>query len=383
MILVTGGTGFLGVNLIRTLVATGQRVRALIRPTSRRLGLESPGIEFVTGDVTDIESIRRAMAGCDRVYHLAGWVQISPWGMDTARAVNVAGTDNICRVALERKVKRVVHTSSIAAVGHGPIDAPATETTAWNFHDLRSPYHVTKREAEQVVHRYVDRGLDAVIVNPSYVVGPYDVGPSSGRTILLLVTRKLRGFPAEGGIGFVDVREVVEGMRLAMGKGRCGERYILSNENMTYGQYARRVAEIGGVQPPRWALPFWMLYPPARLATTAENVASAVRTMLRLATVTGKRRVRCADHAPPCGPSSRSRFAQRTLAASADFNVTVLRTCFCQHYVCAEKARRELGVKPWPIDRAIADALAWFEKHGYVTRTAKGWRAAPAGRLPN
>lgn len=333
--LVTGGTGFLGVNLVRALVASGERVRALVRPKSRHVGLESPAIELVTGDVTDADSIGRAMTGCDRVYHVAGWVRIGTWGSEIARAVNVTGTENVCRAALEHGVQRVVHTSSIATIGHSPIDSPATEASEWNLGGLRSPYHITKRQAEGIVHRYIERGLDAVIVNPSYTIGPYDVKPSSGRMILLYAARKLRGYPTCGGIGFVDVREVVEGMRLAMERGRCGERYILSHTNMTYRRYARRVARISGVPPPWWPAPSWLLYLPACLGSGLGQVF----------------------------PS-----------AFADFNLTVWRTCFCEHYVSSEKARRELGVKPWPIDQAIADALEWFDQHGYIRRTSTGWR---------
>ena len=189
-VFVTGGTGFLGVNLIRSLAADGHRIRALVRPTSKRLGLDLENVEFVQGDVTDLDSVRRGMDGCDQVYHVAGWVQFTPWGMKTARRVNVEGTENVCRTALEIGVGRVVHTSSIAAVGHGPIDAPANEETVWNLGHLRVPYYETKHEAEVVVQRYVRQGLDAVIVNPGYIVGPYDSKPTGGRLLIRIVTRR-------------------------------------------------------------------------------------------------------------------------------------------------------------------------------------------------
>ncbi|MEE9294102.1 MAG: SDR family oxidoreductase [Phycisphaerae bacterium] len=334
-VFVTGGTGFVGINLIRSLVSDGHQVRALVRPTSRRVGLDPEKVEFVHGDVTDADSIRRGMEGCDQVYHLAGWVQFTPWGAETARRVNVGGTENVCRAAMESGVRRLVHTSSIAAVGRGPTDAPATEDTPWNLGGLRAPYYRTKHEAEQVVQRYAGRGLDAVVVNPGYIVGPYDIKPTGGRLLIRIVTRRVPGYPARGGVGFVDVREVVEGMRLAMERGVRGERYVLVGENMTYRAYVRLVARVGGVEPPKWAASYWMLYPLAVGAT----VLGGVRPR-----------------------------------AFADFNMTVLRTGFCEHYVSSAKARRSLGVKCWPIEKAVSDALNWFKQNGYVQRTSDGWR---------
>jgi dihydroflavonol-4-reductase len=334
-VFVTGATGFLGVNLVRALVESGETVRALVRSTSDRQWLDPKQVECVTGDVSDIESIRRAMVGCDRAYHVAGWVQITPWGVEEARRVNVTGTDNVCRVCAEMGV-RLVHTSSIAAVGHGPLDCPATEETAWNFQSLRAPYYDTKREGEDVVHGYIARGLNAVIVNPGYLVGPFDVRPTSGAVIIRLATRKLPIVPSRGGIAFVDVREAVEGMTLAMAVGRTGERYILAGENLSYIDYARLVCRIAGVKPPRIRAPFFLLWPSAWLATLAGRWRPDAFTEANLAT---------------------------------------LRTAYCDQYLSGAKALRELGLRSRPIDQAVADALEWFEEHAYLSRTPGGWSA--------
>lgn len=333
---VTGGTGLVGVNLIRALLARGESVRALVRQTSPRTGWDAAAVDCVTGDVTDIDSVRKAMAGCDRVYHLAGWVQITPWGIDQARRVNVSGTENVCRVALERKVDRVVHVSSIATIAQGSLGALATEDSPCNASRRLTPYHTTKFEAEQVVRRFIDRGLDAVIVNPAYVVGPFDIKPTSGRIIHRIATRRLLGYPARGGICFVDAREVADGLMRAMARGRCGERYLLGNENISYRDYAHRVASVAGVDPPRFALSYGLLYPAALVADTL------------------------------------GRFRPDLFR---DFNLAVLRAGFCEHYVSAEKSRRELDVESRPIDQAITDALAWFEQTGYLIRTENGWRS--------
>lgn len=333
--LVTGATGLVGINLVRSLADAGQSVRALVRPSSRIVGLDLPGVQYALGDVTDFESVRSAMTGCSRVYHAAAWVGMSPGQWNRARAVNVGGTDNVCRAALKTGVERLVHVSSIAAVGHGPIDRPANENTPWNLAGMRSPYYTTKHEAESVVRNHVASGLDAVIVNPAYIIGPWDVRPGSGRTILLCAARRLRAYPARGGTTLVDVREVIAGLRAAMDRGRRGERYIVAGESMTFHEFLSRAARIAGVEPPRRAIPFGWIYLPAMLATAAHLVN------------------------PRWCP---------------DFNLGTLRAAYCEHYVTSAKARRELNLQHMPIDLAIADTLHWFEENGYLIRTTNGWR---------
>ena len=326
-IFVTGGTGFLGVNLVRLLVGRGHRVRLLARPNCNRLGLDSDLIEFSSGDVTDAESVRAAMRGCDQVYHLAAWVQISPWGSGAARRTNVEGTRNVCSAALALGVRRVVHTSSIATVAAGSFDKPADETAAWNLRTDHIPYYRSKREAERVVLEHVDRGLDAVIVNPTYLVGPWDVKPSAGRMLILVAKRRIRFYPSRGGINYVDVRQAATGHLLAMDRGRAGERYLLGGENLSYRSFAGRVAAIAGVPAPRRALPYAVVYP---LAVAGSTVG---------------------------------RLFPRTFR---DANLSVLHSAFVEHYVSSAKAHRELEFEATSIDQAIEDAIRWFVDHGYM-----------------
>lgn len=333
-IFVTGGTGFLGVNLVRHLVGQGQRVRMLVRTEPNRLGLESDLIEFARGDVTDGSSVLEAMRGCDRVYHLAGWVQITPWGMDTARRINVEGTRNVCAAALRLGVKRMVHTSSIAAIAAGSLEHPADESQPWNLKGLDIPYYITKRESEQVVQEFVRQGLDAVIVNPSYLVGPWDVKLGSSRILIQLAGGKVNMIFSHGGINFADVREVAKGHVLAMERGRTGERYFLGGQNLPYRTFCERVAAIAAARPPRWALPY-----PAMLPFAAAG------SML--------------------GRLMPMRFR--------DFNLSILRSGFLEHYATSRKAIAELGYHEVPIDAAIRDALDWFAEHGYMRRS---WPAA-------
>ena len=327
---VTGGTGLLGINLVRLLTSRGERVRLLVRDGSTRVGLESDLIEFRRGDVTDADSVIRAMDGCDRVYHLAGWVQVTPWGRKQAQRVNVEGTANVCRAALNHGVERLVHTSSIASIGCGALECPADETTAWNLRGLSIPYYQSKRDSERVVHRYVDRGLDAVIVNPTYVIGPWDVKPTSGRMIIDVALQRQRVYPKRGGINFVDVRQAALGHVLAMEKGRTRQRYILGGENITYRCFFDRVAEIVGVSPPRWGIGYYWLALPAAMGSLA------------------------------------GRLFPKTFR---DLNLCVLRSGFIEHFVTQGKAQKKLGLVPLPIDDAIRAALAWFKEHGYMQTT--------------
>ncbi len=328
-IFVTGGTGFLGVNLVRHLVSLGHRVRLLVRANASRLGLESDLIEFAQGDITDTESVLNAMRGCDRVYHLAAWVQVSSWGLAEARRINVDGTRYICSAAMRLGVQRLVHTSSIATIATGTLQQPADERTPWNLAGLGIPYYVTKRESEAVVLDYVRQGLDAVIVNPSYLVGPWDIKPSAGRMLIHLASGRITLVPVRGGINYVDVREAAAGHVLAMERGRTGERYFLGGENLSFRAFADRVAGISDVKAPVVPIRYGMMYP----------FAAAGSILGRLM----PRRFR-------------------------DANLGVLRSAFLEHYATSQKACAELGFREIPIDRAIDDAIEWFVENGYMKR---------------
>ena len=326
-VFVTGGTGFLGGNLVRLLVGRGQPVRLMVRPDSSRLGLDSDLIEFVGGDVTDAQSVRKAMAGCESVYHLAAWVQISPWGMQTARRVNVDGTRNVCAAALALGVKRMVHTSSIATMAEGTMDHPADESTPWNLRHLNVPYYVTKWEAEQVVQQHVKQGLDAVIVNPTYLVGPWDIKPSAGRALIDACSSRIRYYPADGGINFVDVGLAALGHLLAMKRGQTGERYILGGENLSYRTFCERIAATAGVTAKRIFIPNAVLYPGAALCSVVGRLFP-------------------------------SRFR--------DLNLSVLKSASLKHYVSSHKAVEALGFEETSVDQAVQDSIAWFVEHHYM-----------------
>lgn len=331
-IFITGGTGFLGVNLVRLLVARGRRVRVLVRENSNRLGLTSDLIEFINGDITDAASICRAMKGCEEVYHLAAWVQISPWGQSAAWQINVEGTRNVCSAALASGVRRLVHTSSITTIAAGTYESPADESTPWNLHAEHIPYFQTKLESEKLVLEFAQRGLDVVIVNPTYLVGPWDVKPSAGRLLIDIATGRVRFYPKRGGINYVDVQCAANGHLLAMEQGRTGERYILGGENLSFRSFMDRVDRVIQTSRYRISLPYVAMYPFAAFGSMAGRLFPKL---------------------------------------FRDVNLSILHCGNLEHLVSSDKACNELSYESTTIDSAIEAAVRWFVDHGYMSAPSR------------
>ena len=256
--LVTGASGFIGSTLVRRLVSEGRTVRVLLRPGSRRdlLGRSDDAIHVVHGDVTDAESLERALDGVHRVFHCAGRV-----GFGGAREasrlylVNVTGTANVVDTAIRAGIGRLVHVSSISATGRSADSgAPVTEETPWTETRDVGAYARSKRLAELEVHRAVAEGLDAVIVNPSLVFGVGRTGENTMRIVELVQRGLARAYPA-GATNVVDVEDVVDGMLLAAARGTAGRRFILGGENLTWRRILDTLADALGQRRPRFRIP--------------------------------------------------------------------------------------------------------------------------------
>lgn len=278
MVLVTGGTGFLGSVLVRQLVEAGEPVRILRRATSSLdlLGPAADRVEHAVGDVTDPDSLREALQGVDAVYHTAAYMGFGG-GRDAEklRAVNVRGTAHVMDGALVEGVGRVVHASSMAAFGR-PERPPALidESAEWMPSPVNSAYARSKHESELEVYRAVAEGLDAVIVNPAMIFGPGRPGENTTR-IAERARRGARLAPA-GGTNVVDVEDVAAGMRAALARGTTGERYFLGSENLSWMEILATLAEAFGARPPARTVP----------APLAEVAGAAAETFARL---TGQR----------------------------------------------------------------------------------------------
>jgi dihydroflavonol-4-reductase len=247
MIFITGATGFVGSQLVYDLVSNGERVRALKRITSvipRKLLPYSSQIEWVDGDVNDLFSLEEAMRGCKKVFHCAAMISFNPKKKKEIWTVNVEGTSNVVNMALEQGVDKLVHVSSIAAIGDAKRGELMTEKHQWEFSKKLSDYSITKHESEREVWRASAEGLNVIIVNPSIILGDGETSSESYR--LLDTARQGMTFFTDGAVGMVDVKDVSSAMIALMNSAIVNERFIISSENISYREFFDSVAELFG-----------------------------------------------------------------------------------------------------------------------------------------
>jgi dihydroflavonol-4-reductase len=325
-ILVTGGTGFVGSNLAEKLVQRGYSVRILRRETSSLVALDDikADVEHCIGEVRDVESLKRAMKGCDTVFHTAALVTFERARADEQREVNVTGTRNVVEACRVCGVERLVHTSSVAAIGYPPDGELADEETPFNW-ERTWGYKFSKYKAEEEIRAGVKKGLNAVIVNPSVIVGERDIHFHGG-DILRRVIKKQVPFYINGGMNIVYVGDVVGGHIAAAERGRIGERYILCGENLTHEEIFKRTAKHLGVRPPIARLPIPLL----RFAASTIEFTSKALGIEPIVT--------------------------RDLIAGAG------RT----NWYSSEKAQRELGYTITPFDATLATAYAWYRRNNLL-----------------
>lgn len=334
--LVTGAAGHLGNNVVRALLARGRKVRALVRSESGALdGLD---VERVRGDILDRSSLDRACDGVEVVYHFAAVVSIDPSDAPLVTRTNAVGTRNVVEACLARRVKRLVHASSVHALSpHG--GGATDETRAPNASSGATPYDRSKIASENEVGAGVARGLDAVIVSPTAVLGPHDYVPRlAGRGLLDLYHGT---FPVnvDGGFDWVDARDAAAGALAAAERGRRGEKYLLSGRWASMAEIAAIMREATGRKGPRLVVPLWL----ARMGVTFVAAHAKLR---------GRRPLVTAE-------------ALRALS---------------EHRTCSSaKARGELGYAPRPLERTIADAFAFYAEAGLLERGATRGRSLPAG----
>jgi len=316
-ILVTGVSGFVGSAVARALIARGERVRALVRASSARTNLEGLDCEVVVGDMTDRASMERALAGARQLYHVAADYRL--WARDPGEILraNREGTRAVMEAALAQGTERVVYTSSVATLRAQGADGEAIGV-----------YKQSKVVAERLVEQMVaERGLPAVIVNPSTPIGPRDVKPTpTGRILIEAATGRIPAF-VDTGLNLVHVDDVAAGHLAAMDKGAVGERYILGGQNVSLRQMLGDIAKLSGRKPPTVNLPRAPLYP---LAYAAEAVAR----------ITGK---------------------------EPFVTVDALKMASHHMFFTSAKAERDLGYQARPYGQALADALAWFAQAGLLT----------------
>src|SRR5579862_7814877 len=257
---VTGATGFLGSHVARALADQGAELRVLVRATSNLRNLEGLKAETASGDLRDANSLEKAIAGCDTVFHVAADYRL--WVQDPAEMYrsNVEGTRAILEAARKNGVKNVVYTSSVATMGFTGNGRPADEDSPVSLAEMIGHYKRSKFMAEQIALQAGRAGLRVITVNPTTPIGEQDVKPTpTGRIVVDFLKGK---FPAyvETGLNLVDVRECALGHISAMEKGKSGERYILGGENLTLKQILDKLAAISGLPSPNIKLPYFVAF---------------------------------------------------------------------------------------------------------------------------
>ena len=326
--LVTGASGFVGSAVLRELVRAGHEVKALLRPTSDRRNLEGQEVDIAIGDLSNHNSLVKALIGCDALFHVAADYRLWATNPEEIYESNVRGTRNIMEAAGAAGVKRIVYTSSVATLGLNADGSPSDEETPVSLEDMIGDYKRSKFLAEEEVNRLVsEHALPAVIVNPAAPIGPRDIKPTpTGRMIVQAAAGKIPAF-VDTGLNFAHVDDVAKGHLLAFEKGRVGGRYILGAENLTLRQVLDEIARITQRRPPSINLPHNLILPIAYIAEAFARLRGGPEPMI---TVDG------------------------------------LKLSKKRMFFSIEKARRELDYAPRPAVEAISDAVDWFRRHGYV-----------------
>jgi len=325
--LVTGASGFVGAAVARALLARGWETRCLVRAASSRRNLEALNVEIVTGDLTDVSSLDRALERCDALLHVAADYRLGVRDASELYRANVEGTRNVLEAARRAAVPRIVYTSSVATIGIPADGTPGDERMPVRLEDMIGHYKRSKFLAEQVARDWARaNGAHLVIVNPSTPIGPGDVKPTpTGQIIVDAACGRTPAY-VDTGLNVVHVDDVAEGHLLALERGRAGEHYILGGEDLSLRAILGIIAGLVGRKPPRIRLPHAVVL---AIAYVAEGYSRMSGRPTRV-TVEGVR-------------MSRKRM-----------------------FFSSEKATRELGYRSRPPREAFADAIRWFREHGYL-----------------
>ncbi len=330
LVLVTGASGHVGANLIRSLLGRGYRVRALVHVDTA--AIEGLDAEIVRGDITDKSSLFPALHDVDVTYHCAAYISISGRWWDAMRRQNVEGTQNVVRGCVQNGVRRFIHFSSIHATADSGPETVIDEQSALALGAGAAPYDRSKAEAEQIVLDAVRSGLDTVVVAPTAVLGPHDYRPSHFGRVLLALAQGRMPAVVKGGYDWVDVRDVVDGAIGAAEVAPAGAKFMLSGHWCSLSGVAQMVSELRGCHPPRICLP-------SRLAEAAGVLNEAF---------------------------CRARGVE---ALFTRFSVGALSS---HRNVSHDKAAREFGYNPRALRDTVADTLRWFEERGHLTPCRSG-----------
>jgi dihydroflavonol-4-reductase len=325
--LVTGAAGFLGSHVARQLVARGETVRVLMRPSSSNRAISDLSLEYVTGDLRDVTSLDRAMQGVDRVFHVAADYRL--WSRKSREIYdsNVGGTKNLLDAAKRARLKQLIYTSTVATIAVDRPELP-NEFTDSKLQEMVGHYKRSKWMAEQEVLSAAKTGLPVIIAMPTTPVGPWDWKPTpTGKIILDFLNGKMPGY-VETGLNFVGVEDCAAGHLLVSEKGKIGERYLLGAENLTLKELLDTLADVTGLTAPKWKIPHGVALGVAYIETAFSRLV-------------GKE---------PQIPVEGVKIAQHRM------------------FVDCARSQKELGFVPGAVKDALVRAVRWYEVNGYVSK---------------
>ena len=324
-ILVTGADGMLGSNLIRELLGRGHEVVAFLLPDSPAKTLEGLPILKTYGNILSPQEIAEAASNCDAIIHTAANTNIWPDRSAIVRQVNLDGTSNVVQAALQANVQRFIYVGTANSFGFGSKESPGDESRSYQSAKYGLDYMDSKYEAQQLVLRAVrEQGLPGIIINPTFMLGPYDSKPGAGAMVLAIANQKVPGFAA-GGRNYVYVKDVAKAIANALEKGKIGECYIAGHENMSYKEAFGKIAKVIGVEPPKLFIPSWLSKLFGWLGST-------------LSKLTGK---------------------------APTVSLAMARISADEHYFTARKAVEELDMPQTDIEIAIRECYEWLKENGY------------------
>ena len=327
-VLVTGPDGLLGSNLIRELLNRGYSVTAMMENDKKSLTIENLPIQRIVANLLNTQDIINATVGVDIVIHCAASTSMFPARSEIINKVNIGGTQNIVDACKKNKVKRLIYVGTANSFGSGNLDNLGTEKNLYSSEHYGLDYMDSKYKAQLIVLENAKNGsLNAIVVNPTFMIGPFDSRPSSGEMLLSVYKRKIPGYTL-GGKNFIAVKDVAVAITNAITNARNGECYILGNENLTYKQAFEKIAKTIGVNPPRIKFP-------TKAVLAFGKINSFLATTFKYTT-------------------------------KMPYELTLLSSEI--HYYSSAKARDELGLPQTPIEVAIKDCFEWFLENGYLKK---------------
>jgi len=327
-VLVTGPDGVLGSNLLRELLSKGYNVTAMSEDGKKSPTIDDLPINKIGGNLLNAEDIVKATKGMDIVIHCAASTNMFPGRSEIVNKVNIGGTKNIVNACQENKVKRLIYVGTANSFGSGTIDNLGTENNEYAAWHYNLDYMDSKYKAQlYVLDKVKNEGLDAVVVNPTFMIGPYDSRPSSGTMVLSVYKGKVPGYTL-GGKNFVAVKDVAVAITNAITKGKKGECYILGNENLTYKEAFEKIAHAINVKPPKRKIPTGIVKLMGRMMSFFAKVFKFYPDLTK--------------------------------------ELAILSTEI--HFYSPEKARKELGLPQTPIKTAVKECYDWFEENGYLKK---------------